>query len=182
MLGHTPAMRISIVPLALIAALASCVAPPREAPVVVPAPRPAAVPTPAPAPAPPQSQDWRDWPMTAGAWRYLGGGQTSVATFGVAGAPPLVTFRCKVAARRIVVQAASARVAGQMGVRTTFGATQWPLQADGASFVAIRPASDATLDQIAFSRGRFMISVPGSAPTILPTWAEVTRVIEDCRG
>lgn len=173
-------MRISLVSLALITALASCVAPPREAPVVVPAPKPAPAPVATPAPTPPQ--DWRDWPMTDGAWRYQGGGQTSVATFGVAGAPPLVTFRCEVTARRIVVQAATARAAGQMSVRTTFGATQWPLQADGTSFVAIRPANDPTLDQIAFSRGRFMITLSGTAPMILPTWAEVTRVIEDCRS
>ena len=41
--------------------------------------------------------------------------------------------------------------------------------------------SDPLLDAMAFSRGRFMIETPGAAPLYLPSWAEVSRVIEDCR-
>jgi hypothetical protein len=40
---------------------------------------------------------------------------------------------------------------------------------------------DPLLDAIAFSRGRFMVEVPGTATLYLPAWPEVARVVEDCR-
>jgi hypothetical protein len=40
---------------------------------------------------------------------------------------------------------------------------------------------DPLLDAMAFSRGRFMIEVAGLPPLYLPSWPEVSRVIEDCR-
>ena len=43
-------------------------------------------------------------------------------------------------------------------------------------------ASDPLLDAIAFSRGRFAVDVPGTAPVYVPAYPEITRVVEDCRG
>lgn len=40
---------------------------------------------------------------------------------------------------------------------------------------------DPILDAIAYSRGRFMLELPGNPPLYLPSWPELTRVIEDCR-
>jgi hypothetical protein len=42
-------------------------------------------------------------------------------------------------------------------------------------------ASDSLLDAIAFSRGRFGVSVSGAGVMVVPTWAEVARVVENCR-
>ena len=42
-------------------------------------------------------------------------------------------------------------------------------------------ARDPLLDQMAFSKGRFAVEVAGRTPLYLPSWPEVTRVIEDCR-
>ena len=42
-------------------------------------------------------------------------------------------------------------------------------------------AWDPLLDAIAFSRGRVGIGVSGQPALVLPSWAEVARVIEDCR-
>ena len=42
-------------------------------------------------------------------------------------------------------------------------------------------AADPLLDAIALSRGRFAVDSPGLTQLIIPPWAEVTRVIEDCR-
>ena len=42
-------------------------------------------------------------------------------------------------------------------------------------------ASDRQLDAMAFSRGRFMLEVSGLPTLVLPAWAEVGKVIEDCR-
>lgn len=42
-------------------------------------------------------------------------------------------------------------------------------------------ASDPLLDAMALSKGRFAVEVEGEAPLFLPSHAEVSRVIEDCR-
>ena len=42
--------------------------------------------------------------------------------------------------------------------------------------------NDAILDAMAFSRGRILVDAEGQQPVILPTWAEITRIVEDCRG
>ena len=47
--------------------------------------------------------------------------------------------------------------------------------------VAALPARDPLLDAIAFSRGRFAVEVAGLQTLYLPSWPEITRVIEDCR-
>jgi len=47
---------------------------------------------------------------------------------------------------------------------------------------AVRLApNDPLLDAMAFSRGRFMVETQNTAPLYLPSWAEVSRVVEDCR-
>lgn len=61
-----------------------------------------------------------------------------------------------------------------------------PLSADPApqgqpQLVATLAAHDPLLDSMAFSRGRFVIEVNGLPTLYLPAWAEVGRVIEDCR-
>ena len=55
-------------------------------------------------------------------------------------------------------------------------------QSDGAggAVVSLVP-TDPLLDAMAFSRGRFMVEMPGAPVLYLPAWPEVSRVIEDCR-
>lgn len=48
--------------------------------------------------------------------------------------------------------------------------------------IATLRAGDPLLDAMAFSRGRFAIEVNGLPTLYLPAWAEIGRVIEDCRG
>lgn len=173
-----------LVPAAATLALAACVAPPASPPPPPPSPQP----TPAPAPPPPApSTAWTDQPLTPGSWSYRPEASGSTASFGLAASGAVLTLRCEVATRRIHVIRAGQMSAssGQMIVRTSFGAAAWPAQnmAGAIPFVtAVRSAGDAALDQIAFSRGRFAIEIAGLPPLIAPTWAEVTRVIEDCRG
>ena len=75
-----------------------------------------------------------------------------------------------------------------MTVHTSFGDAQWPavpstVTGTGAAYAtAIRASNDGMFDKISFSRGRFAIEAPGAAPMAAPDWAEVSRVIEDCRG
>ena len=41
--------------------------------------------------------------------------------------------------------------------------------------------TDPILDAMAFSRGRVLVDMEGQQPVILPTWAEIARIVEDCR-
>jgi hypothetical protein len=43
-------------------------------------------------------------------------------------------------------------------------------------------AYDPLLDAIALSKGRFAVEVEGETTLYLPTWAEVSRLVEDCRS
>jgi len=50
-----------------------------------------------------------------------------------------------------------------------------------ARLTAELAAFDATLDAIAFSRGRVAFAAAGAPALVVPAWAETARVIEDCR-
>ena len=55
-------------------------------------------------------------------------------------------------------------------------------EGDGLSYLVARvPARDPLLDAMALSKGRFAVDIAGGGTLYLPSWAEVTRVIEDCR-
>ncbi|MEO6718005.1 MAG: hypothetical protein ABIM50_12255 [Novosphingobium sp.] len=43
------------------------------------------------------------------------------------------------------------------------------------------PSRDSLLDAMAFSRGRFAVETAGLPTLYVPSWTEVSRVIEDCR-
>ena len=54
---------------------------------------------------------------------------------------------------------------------------------DGASDRATLAAADPLLDEMAFSRGRFLVQVGRAGRTwSCPTWPELARVIEECRA
>ena len=147
-----------------LALLDACVAP-RQAPP--PAPALAPTPTPTPPPPPPPA-DWRDRAYTAGDWSYAREGGASVARFGTA-----LELRC---AGGLVTLSVAGAAAGPMIVRTSYGDTARNADANGLRL----PASDPLLDQIAYSRGRFLVGT-GTTELILPAWPEVQRVVEDCR-
>ncbi|NWK97319.1 hypothetical protein DM806_16910 [Sphingobium lactosutens] len=170
----------------LMVLLASCVGPPSQPPAPTrptPTPRPV---TPAPAPPPaatpaPPAANWEDRALTPGNWSYRQDTGGSAALFGTS-AQPLFTLRCDRANRRITALRAGAGQ-GAMVIRTSYGAVSWPATVDaGTQTVAARSATDSVLDQIAYSRGKIGVEVPGLASLVLPAWAETARVVEDCRA
>lgn len=121
--------------------------------------------------------------MAPGYWRYEVEPSGSVARYGETGSAPLFAIRCDRAAGRIAV-ARAGTVAGRMTLRGTTGAQGYaatPQASDGMVLAQVSPR-DPQLDAMAFSRGRMLIGLDGASDLILPTWAEFTRVIEDCRG
>lgn len=171
--------------------LASCVGPGSGPTRPVPAPAPAPGPArPTPAPVPPAqpapvATEWQYRAATPGNWSYRAEAAGAVAVFGPSAVDARLTLRCDRASRRISLARAGGGGASAIIVRTSYGATSWPATLSAGAVpqvVAFRAASDTVLDQIAYSRGKFAVEVAGQDTLIVPAWAEVSRVIEDCRG
>ena len=168
----------------LSAALAACV----PAPQPMPQPRATPVPTPAPPPPPvpqPSYTSWMDAPRTQGDWHYRnlpGGG---VAVYGTANSDGVFTLRCDRAAGQVVLLRAGA-LAGpaSMTIRTETQTRKLAASTSPGTMPMVTArldAHDGLLDAMALSKGRFAVEVAGLAPLYLPSWAEVARVVEDCR-
>ncbi|MBA4092072.1 MAG: hypothetical protein C0494_15980 [Sphingobium sp.] len=177
--------------------LGSCVGPGADRPVARPAPAPAPMagrpvrpaPTPAPQAQPaPVATEWQYRPVAPGNWTYRAEAAGASATFGSSIADAQLTLRCDRASRRVSLARAAVGAGGGQGaliVRTSYGAASWPATASGGAvphLVAFRAASDTGLDQLAYSRGKIAVEAAGQPPLIVPAWAEISRVIEDCRG
>ena len=148
---------------------------------VIPAPAPSPSPTPPPPPAPRPVENWQDARLTPGDWTWGMEAGRSVARF-AAGQLVLACDR----AQRVVTLSRPATAPGPVIVTVQTSNLLRALTAtprEGAnSTVAIDiSASDPLLDAMAFSRGRFAVETAGLPPLYLPSWPEVSRVIEDCR-
>ena len=174
------AMRV-LAPLVLFALVSACVAPP-SAPPPPPPPRPVALPR--PLPAPPPAPDWRDRPYSAGTWTYRRDPRGSIALFGPVGADASLTLRCDLSARQIYLSRAGNAVT-PLTIRTSSIARSIPVQPVGGALPYVAAAlapSDPILEAMGFSRGRFAVEQAGQPVLTVPSWAEIGRVTEDCRG
>lgn len=170
---------------ALAAAVASCASPPpAPAPRAIPAPRPIYRPPPPPVAVTP-APDWRDRPITPGAWRWGLVGGASSARFAAGTGGALLEFRCdRPSGTVLLIRPGAGGEATATTVTTTSTArrvTAQPLPGPGPQLAIPIPARDPLLDAIVFSRGRFAVESQGLAPLYLPSRPEVARVIEDCR-
>lgn len=171
-----------LLPGALGLALLSACAPTAQPPAPAPPPVAAAQP-----PAPPLVRplgDWRDAPLTAGAWRWSNATGRSTAHFALPGEAPLLSLTCAASGTVQLVHAGTPRAATPLAITTSGGI--FPLMTDpvlpGASGITVTlPARAPVLDAMAYSRGRFVVEVAGLAPSYVPAWPEVARVVEDCR-
>ncbi len=176
--------RTGLVALACLSAAACGV----RAPEPTPAPPVArASPTPAPSPSPvPTHATWIDAPQTPGDWYYRSGGGTTRALFGDPGADARFALTCNLAQRSVTLaRAGSTTGASQLNIRTEFTDRALAAAPSTGEIPAVEArvgARDSILDAMAFSKGRFAVEVAGLDPLYLPSWPEVTRVIEDCRG
>jgi hypothetical protein len=152
-----------------------------------PPPRPLPAPTSTPVavvPAPPPA-DWRDAAITPGTWTYGATVAGARAAFSAGAGEALLALACQRGTGQIsVIRAGAASGNVPLTVTTTSQVrafTAAPDLANPQSLTVTLPARDPLLDAMAFSRGRFMIEVPGLPTLYLPAWPEVGRVIEDCR-
>ncbi|MCA1661027.1 MAG: hypothetical protein LC648_02210 [Novosphingobium sp.] len=119
------------------------------------------------------------------AWAYRSDTAGTYASFGPVGGAALLGLRCETATSRIVLSRAG-QASGPLPINlvTTSLSRSYSAVPAGAAqplvSVSFAPR-DAILDAMAFSRGRFMVEVPGLPTLYLPAWPEAARVIEDCR-
>lgn len=126
-----------------------------------------------------------DIPRTAGDWSYsanIGGG---VANFRAPGGATLFSISCDRTSGTVSLFRPGIAT-GPAPMRILTEVTTRLLDARPASgaspaLAASLSARDSLLDAMALSKGRFSVETTGQAPLYLPSWAEVSHVIEDCR-
>lgn len=176
---------------ALTFAIAACVPAPDSTPA--PTATPAATipaPTPTPTPAAPTYDSWVDAPQTAGTWTYSREevGPTrrlyTSAAFNDPKGETLLRMTCSPSGNFLFgryirsVGDAALIVRTETATRTLVA----PRDPEGQVLnTAVMRPNDPLLDAIALTRGRFAVEAAGHPTLYLPAWAEVTRVIEDCR-
>jgi hypothetical protein len=174
--------------IALTFGLAACVSAPEPAPAPAPPPvvRPAPTPTPAPPPMvqEPRYDNYLDAPQTLGDWAYSDESSERYAAF--IAPPDAITFAMVCEGGEIeLMRAVSGEGLTMRAMSITTETVTRQLQATakpGRSLVGTRlAANDPLLDAMALTKGRFAVEVEGERTLYLPAWAEVTRVIEDCR-
>lgn len=161
--------------------LASCVASPPPAQPAAPVPPPVAT---TPAPTPRLSADWNDWPFSPGDWVYRRDDRGSTAVFGPTGQNAVVSLRCDLQNRRIYVSRVATAPGQRIVIRTSSSTKEFAAKPTGGTPVYLASEimpMDAILDAMAFSRGRILLETDGHPPIILPAWAEIARIVEDCR-
>ena len=119
----------------------------------------------------------------AGDWTYALTSDGSEATFANAAKLPQLTIRCIRSTRRLSILKPASSPSPSLWVWTSSRKQSLPATYDAAAgrVVAELAAYDPLLDAMASSRGRIGFSTSGLAALVVPPWAEVARVIEDCR-
>ena len=117
-----------------------------------------------------------------GSWVYSSIADGSEATFDNQSGQSQLTIRCTRSTRRVTLLKPGP-ASPALWVWTSSQSRSLPATYDtmSARIVAELGAYDPLLDAIASSRGRIGFSTSGLAALVVPPWADVGRVIEDCR-
>ncbi|HEY6048087.1 MAG TPA: hypothetical protein VIV07_03475 [Sphingomicrobium sp.] len=121
-------------------------------------------------------------PLT-GQWVYSSSSGGSAAVFTDESARPQLTIRCTRLSRQVTIAKPATAASPTLNVWTATQVRSLPASFDAATqqLSVSLAAFDPSLDAIAYSRGRLGIGLAGAAPLVVPAWADVARVVEDCR-
>ena len=170
--------------IALSFGLAACVPSVTPPPPVVvrPAPTPPPTPTPAPVVQEPVFANWMDAPQTPGDWIYEDQSEGGMALFSAPDSSPLFMLECDREGPGVMLfRSSNGQGRRAASIRTETATRTLQLDAAGPGHIIWLNARDPILDAMALSKGRFALEVQGERTLYLPAWAEVSRVIEDCR-
>jgi hypothetical protein len=135
----------------------------------------------------PVYQSYLDAPQTAGTWTYSDDPGETLAAFFETGNDIEFVLRCDKATGMVRIGRfiSSPDTANRLMRITTETSTRQLQARPVANAVLVAAAEldprDPLLDAMALTKGRFAVEVEGERTLYLPAWAEVTRVIEDCR-
>jgi hypothetical protein len=123
-------------------------------------------------------------PVSPGGWNYRAVTGGSEASFVDGTGASRMIVGCGKLTRLVTLSRVIAAPASTMSIWTSSGSRQFASRYDQPSgrVIAQLGASDPFLDAIVFSRGRFVVSMPGSVPLIMPSGTELAHIVEDCRG
>lgn len=176
--------RAAIVTLSCLA-LACCAQPAPEPTPPPPTPTPAPPPPSPPTVTQPTYDNWMDAPATQGDWYFRTLDDGSQAMFGPGQSEARFALTCNRGARTITLTRAG-NASGEVAMRIRTETADRTIAAQSAGtglsmIAATLPATDPLLAAMAFTKGRFAVQTQGLPTLYIPSWPEVTRVIEDCR-
>lgn len=165
--------------------LSACATVPRPG---APPPRPTVATKPAPPAPAPIVRDWKDRPFSSGGWTLAQETDGMVARFGRAGSGPDFLVACNTPTRTIRFARAGSLpelMASKMTLASTEGAKSYDAANSSGQPAYIwseTRTSDPQLDLLAFSRGRFLVSIAGTDDLVIPAWPEFAHIVEECRA
>jgi hypothetical protein len=120
----------------------------------------------------------------SGSWVYRSLPAATEADFVDAAGTVRLMMRCNRAGRTVsLIRTGVPAAAPSLTVWTSSASRSIPSSFQSTKELsATLAATDALLDAIAFSRGRFATGAAGAPMVAVPVWAELTRVVEDCRS
>jgi hypothetical protein len=120
----------------------------------------------------------------SGKWNYRAVAGGSEADFVDAAGTVRLELKCNRAARTVSITRTNVPAAAPtLSIWTTSQSRTVPARYLATKeLIADVAATDPLLDAIAFSSGRFATAAAGAPMVAVSAWAEVSRVIEDCRG
>ena len=120
----------------------------------------------------------------SGSWTYVPVANGSEARFSDSSARLQLTLRCTRATRKVSIAKPANGAVPNLTIWTSSMSRSIPASFNSATGLATGEiaATDPILDAVAFSRGRFAINAAGVPSLVLPPWADVARVVEDCRA
>jgi len=130
-----------------------------------------------------QQDHWLDEQRSVGDWQHRQNVSESRTQYiGTGG--ELFSLTCSFSNQNIRLERqVAAAQAGMMRIRTETGDRIFnavPMAGTNTLSITLN-ATDPLLDAMAITKGRFAVEIEGASTLYLPSWAEVTRVIEDCR-
>ena len=129
--------------------------------------------------------NWLDAPQTPGDWSYRQDASGSMASFGEDNSGARFALRCFATTREIgIMRAGVAQRELVMRIRTETGDRTLTVSPAGNALPMVETrvvARDPMFDAMAITKGRFAVEVENMPALYIPSWTEVSRVIEDCR-
>ena len=127
--------------------------------------------------------DYTTAAVAPGSWFYQAVPGGSGARFVDASGTARLVLQCVKATRRVSISHTSSVPSTSLSVWTSTASRTLParFEPNAMRVTAELSAHDGLLDAIAFSRGRFVVTMAGGLPLVTPAWPEAARTIEDCR-